>query len=307
MKGPLKLFPVGSRGLGNVSQAELLPQARMSGPIPWVIAIMIMLMVIAVAGGLALRNVAKAAANELAGGVTVQVIEARADVRNAEARQAEAILRGLPGLSQVRLVPQAEVDALVEPWLGAGVNEAEIPVPAMIDARLDGEISPQRLDAIRTALKGQVPAARVDAQSSWLGPVFSAISSLQWLALALVVLLGLATAAAVLLATRTALGSNRETIEIVHLLGGTDQQIARIFQRSTALAAAEGGLAGLAAAVTAVVLLGRSFAGLGSGMASGGTLGWLDWVIVACVPLIGIALATITARWTVLRALERML
>ena len=307
MKGPLKLFPVGSRGLGNVSQAELLPQARMSGPIPWVIAIMIMLMVIAVAGGLALRNVAKAAANELAGGVTVQVIEARADVRNAEARQAEAILRGLPGVSQVRLVPQAEVDALVEPWLGEGVNEAEIPVPAMIDARLDGEISPQRLDAIRTALKGQVPAARVDAQSSWLGPVFSAISSLQWLALALVVLLGLATAAAVLLATRTALGSNRETIEIVHLLGGTDQQIARIFQRSTALAAAEGGLAGLAAAVTAVVLLGRSFAGLGSGMASGGTLGWLDWVIVACVPLIGIALATITARWTVLRALERML
>ena len=307
MSGPLKLFPVGSRGLGNVSQAELLPQARMSGPIPWVIAIMIMLMVIAVAGGLALRNVAKAAANELAGGVTVQVIEARADVRNAEARQAEAILRGLPGLAQVRLVPQAEVDALVEPWLGAGVNEAEIPVPAMIDARLDGDISPQRLDAIRAALKGQVPAARVDAQSSWLGPVFSAISSLQWLALALVVLLGLATAAAVLLATRTALGSNRETIEIVHLLGGTDQQIARIFQRSTALAAAEGGLAGLAAAVTAVVLLGRSFAGLGSGMASGGTLGWLDWVIVACVPLIGIALATITARWTVLRALERML
>ena len=307
MSGPLKLFPVGSRGLGNVSQAELLPQARMSGPIPWVIAIMIMLMVIAVAGGLALRNVAKAAANELAGGVTVQVIEARADVRNAEAQQAEAILRGLPGVSQVRLVPQAEVDALVEPWLGAGVNEAEIPVPAMIDARLDGDISPQRLDAIRAALKGQVPAARVDAQSSWLGPVFSAISSLQWLALALVVLLGLATAAAVLLATRTALGSNRETIEIVHLLGGTDQQIARIFQRSTALAAAEGGLAGLAAAVTAVVLLGRSFAGLGSGMASGGTLGWLDWVIVACVPLIGIALATITARWTVLRALERML
>ena len=34
-------------------QAELVPQARLSGPIPWVIAIMVALMSIAAAGGLA--------------------------------------------------------------------------------------------------------------------------------------------------------------------------------------------------------------------------------------------------------------
>lgn len=307
MKRPLKLFPIGGRSMSGATQAELLPQARMAGPIPWVIAIMVMLMVIAVAGGLALRNVARTAANELAGGITVQIVEARPEVRNAQAAQAVKILSALPGVSHVKAVPQAEVDALVEPWLGGDIDQADVPVPAMVDARIDGKPTPERLTAIRNALRAQIPSARVDAQSSWLAPVFGAIASLQWLALALVLLLGLATVAAVLLATRTALGSNRETIEIVHLLGGTDQQIARIFQRSTALAAAEGGVAGLAAAITVVVLIGRRFAGLGSGMASGGALVWTDWVIVAAIPLLGIALATVTARLTVLRALERML
>lgn len=307
MKGPLKLFPLASRSLSGKAQAELLPQARMSGPIPWVIAIMVMLMVIAVGGGLALRNVAQVATAELAGGITVQVVEARPEVRDAEAQKVVAILQGVPGVSAVTPVPQAEVDALVEPWLGSGIDGGDIPVPAMVDARVAGTLSAQRLEAIRMALRPAVPTARVDAQSSWLGPVFGAISSLLWLALALVLLLGIATAAAVLLATRTALGSNRETIEIIHLLGGTDQQIARIFQRSTAVAAAEGGVAGLAAAVVVIVLIGRRFAGLGSGMASSGALGWADWLVVAMVPIAGLVLAMITARWTVLRALERML
>ena len=86
----------------------------------------------------------------------------------------------------------------------------------------------------------RLPSARIDAQASWLAPVFHAIASLQWLALGLVVLLAATSAAAVWLAARSALGSNRDTIEIVHLLGGTDGQIARIFQRSIAIDALAG-------------------------------------------------------------------
>ncbi|MCW1401957.1 cell division protein [Novosphingobium sp. MW5] len=305
MNRPLKLLPIGGRKAGGT--ADLVPQARLSGPIPWVIAIMVMLTVIAAAGGLSLRKLASVAQNELSGGVTVQIVEARPEVRDRQVKEAVQVLSDLPGVAQVAAVPQAEVDALVEPWLGEEAGQAEIPVPALIDARLAGKVDRNRLEDLRSALRGKVPTARVDAQSTWLKPVFGALSSLQLLALALVLLLGLATAAAVLLATRSALGSNRETIEIVHLLGGTDSQIARIYQRSTAIAAAEGGVAGFAAAVIVVMLLGRQFAGLGAGMISGGSLGWLEWLVLALVPLAGIALATITARLTVLRSLARML
>lgn len=292
--------------------AEIVPQARMSGPIPWVMAIMVALMVVAAAGGLALRNTGQAAARELSGGITVQIVEARPAERARQASAALGLLRRVQGVSEARLVPQAELDALIEPWLGdaaAGTSAdgAGVPVPALIDARMAGELSPRRLRALQDVLRTAAPAARVDAQASWLRPVFGAIASLQWLALALIVLLSLATGAAVLLASRTALGNNRETIEIVHLLGGTDAQIAAIFQRSIARDAIGGSIAGFGAAFVVIALLGRSFAALQAGIVTGAALGWADWAVLALIPLVAVAMATITARWTVMRALRRML
>jgi cell division transport system permease protein len=109
------------------------------------------------------------------------------------------------------------------------------------------------------------------------------------------------------LAARSALGSNRDTIEIVHLLGGTDGQIARIFQRSIALDALVGGAVGLLLGLSALFLLGRQFAGLGSGMVAGGGLALADWLVIGAIPLAGVLIAMLTARVTVLVALRRML
>lgn len=302
----------GWRRLSGVGETELVPQARLSGPMPWVIAIMVALTIIAASAGLALRNATEAAAADLEGGVTVQIIEARADARKAQASASVTRLRALPGMVSVRLVPQAEVDALVEPWLGAGtldgnLEDAAIPVPALIDVRFDRAVTPAKMDQVRASLRQVAPGARVDAQSGWLKPVFAAMASLQWLAIALVVLLSAALVAAVLLAARTALGTNRDTIEIVHLLGGTDGQIARVFQRSIAVDAAGGGLVGLLLAAVVILFLGRRFASLGAGMVDRGALGWVDWVLLALIPVIAVVVATITARITVLRSLRNML
>lgn len=293
---------------GGLGAAELIPQARLSGPMPWVIAIMIALTVIAAAAGLALRNAVATARTELSDGVTVQIVEPAPEARERQAAAAAARLRGIAGVSRVRLVPAQELDALISPWLGPEAADADaVPVPALIDARISGAITPERLAALHRDLGAVAPSARVDAQSSWLAPVFGAITSLQWLAIALIGLLAGATAAAVLLAARTALGSNRDTIEIVHMLGGTDAQIARIFQRSIGLDAAVGGATGLAIGTAAVLLLSRQFAGLGAGLATGGALGWTDWLVLALVPVGGVAVAMATARLTVVRALRKML
>ena len=294
----------GWRSLSGGAEAELVPQARLSGPMPWVIAIMVALTVIAAAGGLALRNTARTAAAELSGGVTVQIVEADPQVRAREAEAAVALLRSRPEVSSVRAVPQAELDALIEPWLGG--EAGAVPVPALIDARLRGGVGPERVAALRGALRPVAPAARVDAQSGWLRPVFGAIRSLQLLALALVALLALAMAAAVLLAARTALGNNRDTIEIVHLLGGTDSQVARLFQRSIGLDAAGGGAVGLALALAAILFLSRRFSELDAGIVAGGALAWSDWLVLALVPLAAVGLAVLTARLSILHALRKM-
>lgn len=293
---------------------ELIPQGRMSGPMPWVIAIMVAMTGIALAAGLALGNAVSSARAEIEGGVTVQILEPRDEVREAQAARAVERLKGLPGLAGLRQVPQAELDALIEPWLGTGLASSAgasagmaIPVPALIDVRLQGPATPAQLAAIEGRVRGVAPTARVDAQSNWLKPVFDAMISLQVLAIALVGLLAAALAAAVLLAARSALGANRDVIEIVHLLGGTDAQVARVFQRSIGFDAAGGGAVGLALALAVILVLGRRFAGLGAGMVDSGALGWSDWLLLALVPVLATGLAMVTARLTVLHALRKML
>lgn len=288
---------------------RLVPHSRLAGPMPWVIAIMIALTVIAAAAGLALHNLGENARAEIAGGFTVQILEGAPEERSRQAEIAVAQLRNRDDVVSVRRVPEEELAALLEPWLGqrALSGDNAIPVPALIDVRMEGSVTEARLEALRTSLAGRVPSARIDAQAGWLGPVFDALASLQWLALGLVVLLAVTSAAAVWLAARSGLGSNRETIEVIHLLGATDRQIARLFERSIALDAALGGAAGLTLGLAAIWLLGRQFSRLGSGMVAGGTLGTVDWALLAAIPIAGVLLAMVTARFTVLGALRRIL
>lgn len=297
----------GLRSISGGSSPDLMPQGRLAGPMPWVIAIMVALTVIAAAAGLALSNTARNAADALSGGVTVQVVEANPAERDRQAKAAARVIQAMPGVEDVQIVSQSEVEKLIEPWLGASTGEDQIPVPALVDVRMRDPVDGEMLGAIRQQLRAAAPSARVDAQSSWLKPVFKAIDSLQWLALALVALLGVALAAAVLLAVRNALGVNRETIEVVHLLGGTDAQIARIFQRAIGFDAAGGGAVGLGLGLVAVLFLGQRFSGLEAGLVDSGALDWFDWLLLALIPIAGVLLAMFTARQTVVRALRKML
>ena len=287
--------------------ARLLPQTRFGGPIPWVIAILIALVVIASAGGLSLRNLAENARADLSGAVSVQIIEAQPDVRAARTQAAADALARHPLVTSVRVVPQAELAQLLEPWLGAGVGSADVPIPGLVDVELRREARAPELAQLQAALDAAVPGAKIDAQSDWLRPVYDALAALQYLALALIALIGFATAAAVWLAARTAFANHRETVEIIHLLGGTDAQVTRIFQRAVLRDATFGALVGFLLGLAAVWLLGEQFAALDSGMVAGGGLDSADWMVIAAIPIGGIALALLTGRITIGFALRSML
>jgi cell division transport system permease protein len=295
---------------GGSRKAEpgLLPDPRLGNPMPWVIAIVIALTVIAAASGLALRNAATSANATLNGGVIVQIVTAAPAARNQQADAALAALTRAPGVIEAHRVAQDQLENLLEPWLGTRPGDTidDLPIPALIDVRMADAATPERIKALRATLAGVAPAAQIDAQAAWLTPVFRALATLQWLAAGLIALLALATIAAVVLAARNTLVNHRETISIVHLLGGTDSQIARVFQRAAAIEAGIGGIIGLIAGVAAIVVLAQQFSALGSGMATGAALGWGDWLVIALIPLGGVGLSVLTARLTVLSALRRM-
>jgi cell division transport system permease protein len=287
--------------------ARVLPATRLGGPMPWIIAIMVALTVLAAGGALALANFAERTRAGLEGGLTVQIVEADPAARDAQAVRAAQTLMRQPGVAAVRVVPEAELAELVAPWLGEVAGSDALALPALLDVTLSGPASGAMLSRLRAELARTAPSARVDPQADWLDSVFDAIRALRWLALVLIVLLTAASAAAVWLAARNAFDANRETIEVVHHLGGNDAQIARIFERSVLADSALG--AGLGAAIGAAVLalMGARFAALQSGVVESGSLSPLDWVGVAAVPVVMVGVALVTARRTVMARLGRML
>ncbi|MBX7458570.1 cell division protein [Qipengyuania sp. 1NDH17] len=310
MKRPPALANAVDRGLAPFRgrrAAGLLPQARLGGPMPWVIAIMVALTVVAAGGALALSNMVSTASGDLAGSATVQIIEPDAGQRAAQVEAVQEVLAQDPAVEGFRVVPEEDIAELLEPWLGTGEEVEAVPLPALVDVELRDGAGRDDYARLEAAMREVAPRARIDAQSDWLAPVLSALSALKWMALALILMLGFVGAAAVWLAARNALGGNRKTIEVVHLLGGSDDQVARIFQRSILLDAIIGGVLGFVAGVLAMSLLARQFAALQSGMVAGGTLTAMDWVLIALVPLFAIAIAVYTARMTVLSSLRKSL
>src|SRR3546814_19349519 len=113
------------------------------------------------------------------------------------------------------------------------------------------------------------PAAHVDRHQRWMSPGSRFMDTLVWLAVGLVVLMAGATAAVVILAARAGLEAHRETIEVLHMMGSTELQVERLFQRRTAHATLAGGIVGPVVAAAIIAPVGYGIGEVGSGLLGG--------------------------------------
>jgi cell division transport system permease protein len=90
------------------------------------------------------------------------------------------------------------------------------------------------------------------------------------------------------------------------MLGSTDVQVARLFQRRIALDTLIGGAIGSVVAMVALWLLVGQMSGLGSDLVSGAVLTQRDWLILALLPIVFAGVATLAARIAVLGRLRRV-
>ena len=283
----------------RAAQRRLLDDGRRARAMSWVMAVMLFLTVLAAALGLATAGVAGGIDRQLGGRVVIQVPSGDADAVRLARR-----LGAMADVRSARVVPRAQLAELLRPWLGDAGLEADLPMPAMIDVDLTSaeEVA---LTSFAVRARALAPGAIVDRSAGWLAPVRGFVLSLAWFAAALVLLMASATAGIVLLAARAGLDTHRDTIEVLHMLGSTDVQVARLFQRRIALDTLVGGLIGTAAALVTVAVLGWRFGTLDSGLVATVSLSLSDWALLAILPLLFAALATLAARTAVLGALRR--
>ena len=281
------------------AERRLIPGGRLQGPTPYVIAIMMFVMVVIGAAGLALLSSARVVAAGVENRYSVEIADGA-----SKAAAATQLLATTPGVISVRPVSEQAMRDILQRWLGPEGATADLPLPAMIDVDLAPTANPA---AIAKRIEQAVPGARFVAHQESLGPVLRAVHALSWLALILVLLIALATAAAVVLAARGTLDTHRSTIDVLHGIGATDDQVARLFQRKIALDALTGGTAG--AVLAGIVLL--LIAGGGShwlaDLTGGPLLGARDILLLALLPILATILATMVARLAIMKALRTSL
>lgn len=294
-----------------VQHRRLLPDRRLSGPTPWVIAILMMLTLLAAAGGVGLARSADAIGEAIAGRVTVQIVTANPVLRAEQAAALRRAAAAQPFVRSARAVDPAELQATLGQWFGTADGDdpvlRSLPMPALVDVDFVGEDRSGHMGQLRALVAREAPGARVIPHADWLGPVARLIRSLAWIAGGLVILMTLASAAVVIMTARAALGTHYATIEMLHLIGATDQQIARLFQRRITIDTAYGVALGTAVAAAILLLIGWQWSRVTSGLAATASLGPMGWALLLALPLLAIALAALTARQTLLAALKKIL
>jgi cell division transport system permease protein len=236
----------------TVAASHIMPRDKGAAPLDFVIAVMALLAALALGSSLIASRAAEGWSHGLSDRVTVQVMPPETgDITGglaAETQAALSVLAATPGIAHARELSDAEIEKLVEPWIGNSGVVAGIPLPRLIDA----SIAPgQAIDtaSLTAALKTAAPHAVLDDHRRWIARLEGLADTVRYAAYGILLLIAGATAAVVTLATRAGLDAHQEMVALLHQMGARAGFIARSIERhyfTSALAAPIAG-AGLAA------------------------------------------------------------
>jgi cell division transport system permease protein len=233
--------------------------------------------------------------NRLQAGVLT--LQLPADTSTARTEMALAVLRQTPGIVGARLLDPAEMKRLLGPWLGASVPLDRLPVPRLVDLQVAPDAAID-FAALRQKLTSVAPGAELEERQAGddgrRAELLRAVRALA-IGLSLVAMLGVTS---LVLAIREHLARHQQAIELLHLLGADDGDIAARFQTQ---ALSFGLLGGAAAAVAgALTVIWPGYNGLLH------FADWRVWAVAGGAALVPGLIATAAARVMVLRRLAHM-
>ena len=268
---------------------------------------MVFLAVLAIGGILVLNATATRWDQGVGGTLTVQIAateDAKTDQNNLQ--EVLNVIAAQAGVERYIVIDEDRMMALLSPWLGASAKAGDLPLPKLIDVGLSDEAKFD-LKAFTRALQLRVPEASVDDHRVWLQRLVKLIRTVQLIAMAILVFIALATIGTVVFTTRTGLAVHKEAIEVLHLIGAQDSYIAGQFAGRAMMLGLKGGLIGIVLGLPALLAVGYLAESLQDAALPELAFRLGEWVLFAAIPISVAALATTTARRTVLRALARML
>ncbi len=212
--------------------------------LPVMIACLVGFAALLLAAAICLNHALSRQSRDVSGVLQVE-IPARASTGTLD--KTVALLRRTTGVEEVVVLRDADMEALLKPWLGDQFAVKGLPVPTLIDVQTATENGSSVVDraALTTSLQQIDPTIRLTAQGPWISQFAAALSLLQALILLVAVLLLICVIGMIVLVARTNLKLHFKAVSLLHMFGATDDYILTQFQWNSARLAGRGAIAGV--------------------------------------------------------------
>ena len=297
----------------QISHAPIVPPGSVTGrSLTLVISIMCFLACLTAGAVYMVNQSASAWLRDIASEVTVQVEPREKVDTDRLMKDVVAFLAQQPGVKGVKPMSLEDSAALIEPWLGTSEGLKALPLPRLIAIDLD-RAAPPDFAALRMKLTEAFKGVSLDDHRHWQQQIRTVTHSLAIGGLAILMLVGAATTAIIISATRSSMSSNREIVEVLHFVGATDRFIAREFERHFLALGVRAGLVGAGLAMLVFLLMPTGMELLGGGAVTMAELrrivgtGVLDvsgHIVLVVVVVVIAALCMLTSRFGVYRILN---
>ena len=277
-----------------------------------VISIMCFLACLTAGAVYMINESASAWLKDIASEVTAQV-EPQENVDIAQTvRNVQAFLQSRSGIARAQALSLDDAADLLEPWLGQSDALSALPVPRLIAIEIDRQ-SPPDIDTLRGELARQFKGVTLDDHRHWQQQIRTVTRSFALGGLAILLLVAAATTAIIVSATRSAMASNREIVEVLHFVGATDRFIAREFEKHFLRLGIRAGLVGAGCAMAVFLSMRGVMEILGGGditvaemhrLIGTGGLDIAGYLLLGVVVIIIAALCMLTSRFGVFRILN---
>lgn len=273
--------------------------------LPVIFGLMVYLAGLALAAVLVLSGMVEQVSQQGIDQLTVEVPPDESGETNTPASAVLERLRANPAIAEARFVSDAEVAALLQPWLGADGMPDDLALPQLIDVRLapGATLDPS---ALATELNATAPGVRVDDPKIWLDRIGTFGRALALVAAVVVALVVVATAIMTVVSTRMALAVHQDVVELLHLMGARDTFISVLFQVQALKVGLIGGIAGAALAAGTLFGLEQAAKHLDATVLIDLRPAPSGYIAVVALALAAALIAMVTARFAALRALKRL-
>ncbi len=277
------------------------------------ISIAVFIFAITLSGVLSINSMLYNWNQSILGSLTVQVMPS--NNTNKEKARAETLahqdkaiefLKTVKGVEKVTPLQDEQLQKLIRPWLGDGVDINGLPMPRIIDVKISPDADIDFGD-LAARLNEATPMASIDNHKLWLSKLIKFADGLKMLALTVLILVIMVSSGAIFYTTQTSLGLHKNIIEILHIMGAKDTYVAQQYARRTGFLGLTGGLFGLFFAIPTIFLIASLAQQIEGGIISEAKLTTQAWGMIFTLPLLSGLIAMATAYYTVKQTLQKML